>query len=181
MSASNRTELERLDPTPTEIVLSTGHKVEVVPIRFRQFLAFLKIITTGGIHALGSIELNSDMSDEEFAAKMVALLVFSIPEADDEAVGFMRSIIRPVPTGDRGKDAELEQELDAVMYNPDLDDVVSIVEVMARNEASDIKALGKRLRSLMSLATKTGQVPTEDESSKSTKKTKTLSVASAKL
>lgn len=176
---SERSELDRLDPPSAEVTLSTGHRVEVVPLRLRQFFAFLRIITEGSSTVLSSVELSSDMSDEDFANKLLALLLFSFPSAEEPAIAFIRTMIRPVPTGDRNKDAELEDELNAVMYNPELDDVVSIVEVMARNEASDIKALGKRLRGLMSLAEKTGQVPTEDAKKK--QKTKTLSVASAKL
>lgn len=146
-------EIDRIDPVPEEITLSSGAVVRVERLRARQFFKMLRIITHGGANVIGQMRLSSDMGEEEFAAQMTGLLLFALPEAGEEAIEFLREMVVPA-----GKGAAAEKARAEAMENPELDDVVSIIEVIVRREAPDLKALGKRLKAMMDLARKTGQL-----------------------
>lgn len=156
-------DVERLLPGPGEpLVFSTGTVVEVKPLKLRGFLSMLKIITRGAAVALGGLRL--DTNDDDFIQNMLSLFIFAIPEADEEVVDFVRTMVAPWPKDADGdplnggllQDAtnELWQELD----DPELEDMFSVIEVIIHREGSDLRRLGKRMASALAFAQKTGQV-----------------------
>lgn len=147
------TSLDRLDPLPNVITLEGGIRVNVLPLRTRQFFKLLRIVTRGGSNVLHTINLSSDQTDEAFASQLIGLTVFAIPEAEEEAVTFIKAMTEAV---DPAEAERLEAELD----NPELEDTVAILEAVLRRESSDLKALGKRLTAMFRTAEKVGAVKT---------------------
>lgn len=169
-------EIDRIDPPPEELKLRSGSIVYVERLRTRQMFALLRIISRGGAAILPQLELSTDMDEQEFMAKLLGVVMFSVPEAENEAVEFIRTMVRPrdessivIPEGSFKLDGsgnpttepilDAQQRLSVELSNPELDDTVSVIEVVIQREASDLKALGKRLQQMWTLATKTGQVP----------------------
>jgi len=159
-------ELDRLDPDPVVLTLESGLQVEVVRIKTRQFFRLLKVLTHGAGQALIKSSLDFGTDGAEFAQRMMSLVLISIPDAESETIEFVQSMVRPhglapgpqsrLTKQQREANEEKWTDLSAELFNPELDDIVTIVEQVVRQEAADIQALGKRLASLLELARKTG-------------------------
>jgi hypothetical protein len=171
-------ELDALDPVPETVTLSTGTVVVLESLRTRQFFKFLRIITRGALPSLQDLsifKMDGDSDPREFAGRLVSLMLLSVPEAEQEAIDFIQSMCKPVGLVDRRsgrlnkQDLERNTELWANVLtdldNPELDDLVSIVEAIVKREAGDIQALGKRLGAMFALAEKTGQLPNRNPTS----------------
>ncbi len=170
-------EIDALDPANNVLTLSTGTRVEVKPLRTREFFKFLRIITRGARPAmvdLSLFNLGEDVDISEFTGKLLGTMLLSIPEAEDEAVDFINAMVQPVGLIERPRglklsklDNERNMELWTRVYtdldNPELDDTVSIIETVVKAEAADIQALGKRLVAMFKMAQKAGQLkPSHD-------------------
>lgn len=164
-------ELDALDPVPETVKLSTGAVVVVESLRTRQFFKFLRIITRGALPAMQDLsvfKMDNDEDSRAFAGRLVSLLLLSVPEAEDEAIEFIQSMCKPYGLIERRgvrlnkQDTERNTELWAKVItdldNPELDDLITIIETIVKREAADIQALGKRLRAMFALAEKTGQL-----------------------
>lgn len=161
-------EIERLDPEPVIIKLMTGLPVEVVRLRTRQLFRLMRILARGATPAaLATLNFGSSDSPEdnrEFASRLLGLVVQAIPEAENEAIIFLNSMCQPAgivvkPPAKLSK-AESESN-DALferfsrdMFNPELEDTLSILEVIIANEAGEIQALGKKLSRLWEVTRK---------------------------
>jgi hypothetical protein len=151
------------------VVLSSGTQVNIQPLKARQFFKLLRIITHGAGGMILNLKFSGEDTPEEFGAKLLALVGFAIPDAEDEVIDFILSMVKPVgeKTGrtlnkqDREHNKELIDNLIEELYNPELEDLVTIVEAVVTREAEDLQALGKRLMAMFDLAKKTGQVPEE--------------------
>lgn len=164
-------EIDRLDPQPLIIKLSTGLQLEIVRLKTRQFFRLLKVLTHGAGNALLQKSLDFSADPEKFLQHLVSIVLISIPDAEQETIDFVRSMARPAGLPDKHprlySKAEREAaeaawaELEAELYNPELEDLIDLVEAIIRQEASDIQALGKRIASLVELAGKTGQIQPE--------------------
>lgn len=152
-------DIERLDPNPRDVTLSTGTEVSIKPMRMREFFKLLRIITRGGAEILGNMRLSLNMPEDEFVAQFLALLFFAIPEAEDETEEFLAAMVEPKAlTGNKKADEAERTRLEAELDNPELEDAFAIIEAIVRNEAKDLQALGNRLRAAFNLAEKTGQL-----------------------
>lgn len=156
VAAPPRTEEERLDPQPTELRLESGLPFALQPLKLRQFLRLLRIVTRGASDVLDAGSLNFDDPDS-FAQTFGGMVIFSIPEAEDEAVDFVKSICQPVGlTFNVDKDGPKWDALYMELDNPELDDFITIVEALIHREAEDLRALGKRLMRMFQTAQKAG-------------------------
>lgn len=167
-----RSETERLDPNPepVETTLLNGMTIEVEPMRLRQFLRLLRIVTRGGASMMNMI--NPDPDRDDFAQQLGALLLFAIPEAEDETVQFVQTIVRPANMAQGSSVTKAQQvengqrisELVDYLENPELEDLVTIIQKLIEQEADDLRALGKRLAAMFKAAQKMGvvtpQIPT---------------------
>lgn len=164
---AEESEVDRLDPVPVVIKLTSGFPVEVVRLRTRQLFRLMRIITRGATPQALS-QLNFDMDDDEgrkkFAAQLLGIVIQAIPEAEQETIFFLQAMTRPQGIIDKPGVAltkhETEQN-DALydrfsrdMFNPDLEDFISLLEVIITAEAPDIQALGKKLTHLLQVARK---------------------------
>lgn len=164
------TEIDVLDPIHEPVKLESGKMVIIEDLRSRQFFRLLRIVTRGALPLLADtndFRLSTDMPKEEFGAKLLSIVAMAIPEAEDETIDFLRSMVSPhglIKKRDRNKQEEehnrkLWADLDAEMINPSLEDLITLVEVIIKRESEDIQALGKRLMGMFKVAQKTGQVP----------------------
>ncbi len=179
-------ELDALDPVPETVTLSTGAVVVIESLRTRQFFKFLRIITRGALPSLQDLsifKMDGEEDSRAFAGRLISLMLLSVPEAEDEAIEFIQSMCKPYGLIERRgvrlnkQDTERNTELWAKVItdldNPELDDLITIIEAIVKREAADIQALGKRLRAMFALAEKTGQLkqqpgsPTPDSSADS--------------
>lgn len=169
------TEMDQLDAIPESVTLRSGMVVMLESLRARQFFKLLRIITHGalpGMREAGLFEMDG-LSSDEFMGRLLSVTLLSIPDAEDETIAFVRSLCYPYGLIERRglnkQDVERNQllwdALDEEMENPDLDDLVTVLEAVVKREAEDIQALGKRLASLFKLAEKTGQIPSSGEKS----------------
>jgi len=149
------------------VTLSTGTQVVLQPLKARQFFKLLRIITHGAGGMLLNVKFSPEDTPEEFGGKLIALVGFAIPDAEEEVIDFLLSMARPVgeKAGRRlskdeiAENKRLNDELFDELYNPELEDLVTLVEAIVKREAEDLQALGKRLMAMFDLAKKTGQVP----------------------
>ncbi len=163
-------ELDALDPVPDQVKLQSGTIVVFEDLRSRQFFRLLRIVTHGALPLIQDtslLRLDPNGETGEFVERMLTLLLLSIPDAEEETILFVQSMVKPygliegrrLNKADKERNDYLLESLDEELNNPDLDDLVTIVEGIVRREAKDIQALGKRLMAMFKLAEKTGQVP----------------------
>src|SRR6188768_723103 len=115
---------EPLLPTENVITLVSGHEVRVLRIKLRQLLRLLKILAGGAGSAMQLF--NQDDSDEETATSIMLALALAIPEAEDETVDFIQSVVLPadyiegrrLTKADQAENEKLMEELYEVLYNP---------------------------------------------------------------
>lgn len=178
-------EIDRLDPLGSELALRSGIHVKVVRLRMRQLFRLLRIITRGGAGYLPVLRdaMNSaeeGQAAEVFGTQLLAVAMMALPEAEDEAVEFLISVTEPAGLLTReDKQAnehneQLRSKLTKELFNPEIEDVVSIIERVVLTEREDLVALGKRLAAAWGMAAKTGQVPPpETSTSESSDQTQT--------
>jgi hypothetical protein len=159
-------ELERLDPTLQVVKLSTGFSLEVQRLKTRQLFRLLKVLTHGAGPNLMQANLDFSGDDAQFGQKLMGLVVMSIPDAENEFIEFLASMVQPdgLVIRTKGKLTKQENEDNAALWlryneelhNPDPMDLLDVVEVIIKQEAPDIQALGKRLAALFQAFSKTG-------------------------
>lgn len=148
-------DVEAISPDPEFLTLESGFEVKVDRLRTRGMFKLLKIVTRGAGPILMQADL--DFSDTEaFVGQLLAVTVMSIPEAEDEAIDFIRSMVTPAEfnenattKAEKEKNNELFVRLAEELDDPDPGDTISIIEAIIENEAHDIQALGKRLAAVL--------------------------------
>jgi hypothetical protein len=158
-----------LDPEAEPITLTSGSVVLIEPLRARQFFKLLRILTHAALPAMHDAGMFSsdNVDSSEFTSRLLSIVLLAIPDAEDETLDFVRSMCRPdgfvtgrrISREDRDLNDKLSAALDEELNNPELDDLVSIIEAIVRREAADIQALGKRVMGMFNTALKTGQIP----------------------
>lgn len=177
-------EIDSLDPESDIIQLESGDRVVIQRLRTRQMFRLLKILTHGAGPALNTLTLGGETA--EFITNLIAVTVMAIPNAEDETIDFVLSMVDSADTidpprtkADRARNDELRDNLATNLLNPSLDDLLSIIEIVIRKEAPEIAALGKRLGAL--LQTTLGNAPTaEPESLPESEKPKRSSRSTSK-
>jgi hypothetical protein len=166
-------ELDTLDAVPETITLSTGTVVQFEALKARQFFKLLRIVTHSATGMLGQIDNLFSGSGQDAAGRFAAMLLMSIPDAIDETVEFLFSMVKPAGLIDRPKLDKVQQQHNQALWdnlvkdlsNPELEDLVDLVEAIFKREADDLAALGKKLQKLLGLAQKTGQLKPQDNTS----------------
>jgi ubiquinone biosynthesis protein UbiJ len=160
-------ELDRLDPSLQIIKLSTGFSLEIQRLKTRQLFRLLKVLTHGAGPALMQSNLDFGGDPSEFGQKLMALVVMSVPDAENEFIQFLASMCQPdglaaVRRGSKLNKQETEDnaalwlQFDEELHNPDPMDLLDVVEAIVKQEAPDIQALGKRLAALFQTFSKAG-------------------------
>ena len=192
MSSPANSETDRLDPPTEYLTLENGLRVRLLPLRMRQLFRLLRIVTRGGAQYLPMLReaMAGATSGEDgarvFGTQLLAVTLLALPEAEDEAVDFISSVVEPAELSlgsDKAAIARnegLRVELGTELFNPDPQDVVTILEAVVGAEKDDLVALGKRLAATWGVATKTGQIQPDQSPppSQSTEPTRPSSAAS---
>lgn len=145
-----------LDEPAGPLTLSTGLEVEIRPLKLREFLKLLKIMTRGGASVMSGITFDFD-NPQNFTQDLLALILFAVPEAEDEVAEFLEAICKPTGlTGDPKKDQEKFTLLVETFDNPELEDALDVLTLLVRTEGRDLASLGKRLRAMLNVAQKMG-------------------------
>jgi len=164
---AEESELDRLDPEPAIVTLTSGFVLEIVRLRTRQFFRLLRVLTHGAGPAMMRAGLDFKDNPGEFASKLVVLVVMSIPDAESEAVAFLQSMCKPAGLVDKpesqlskpqaAENKALWDKFNEALFNPPLEDTIDLIEAVVRQEAPELQALGKRLEGMLKLFQKTGQ------------------------
>lgn len=155
LTVQSHDEIDRLDPLPEKLRLKNDIEFTVNPLRLRQFLALIRILTRGASPFLAGGGLTA-RDPEEFARQLLMLLLLAIPESEEETIEFVKTIAAPVLTSNPEIDAKIQDEFDASLNDPELEDIVLIFQALVQNEAEDLRSLGNRLRSMMSTVSRMG-------------------------
>lgn len=162
-------DVDVIQPVPEDsrqITLSSGTVLLLQDLKARQFFKLLRIITHGAAPILPSLKLSADTAVEEWSQQFLAVIMMAIPESEQETIEFIASMIKPagliegraLTRADKERNDELWEAVERDLGNPELDDLVTIIEAIVKNEGEDLKALGKRLMGMFQLASKTGQL-----------------------
>lgn len=148
-------DVDALSPSPEFLTLESGLGVRVERLRTRGMFKLLKIVTRGGGPILMQMPLNFEDS-EAFMGQLLAVVVMAIPEAEDEAIDFIRSMVTPADFDANAKSkADIQKNKDAFealmreLDDPAPSDTISIISKIIENEANDIQALGKQLAAVL--------------------------------
>lgn len=106
--------------------------VRVVRLRTRQWFALARVIGTG--LGAGVLDLEIDWTDPELKEQLLAILVLALPGAEDEMIGFLRTLVVPVDAGDQDRLVE-------AMRNPSVSDVLDLVGVILDQEGDDLRGI----------------------------------------
>lgn len=173
---TKNTDIDNIDAAPEPLVLTTGLPVLVERLKTRQTMRLLKILTAGAGPALADLRFDGD-DTEGMTAQILGTILFAIPDAEEETIDFVQSMVIPAGLIDsphskpeKEVNAELFERLARDLENPELDDLVSIIEVVVRNEAPHLAALGKRLGLLLNVARPTTAQKKPSRSSSATSK-----------
>lgn len=152
-------DVETLSPSPDTITLESGLVVRVEHLKTRGMFKLLKIITRGGGPILMQMPL--DFSDTEaFVQQFLAVTLMAVPEAEQEAVEFIRAMITPAELvenpktkAEKQKNEDLIERLVSETDDPEIGDTFEIITKIVQNEAPNIAALGKRLAATLKVQT----------------------------
>lgn len=176
---TSTTDADLIAAEPSPLVLASGLPVQVERLKTRQTMRLLKILTRGAGFALSDLS-KGNPEEDGFLEAFLLTVVLAIPEAEDETVAFVRSMVSPVGLIDdpRSKpefevNAELIARIDAEFENPELEDLVAVLERVVRVEGPHLQALGKRLAVLLkaqqqSQTAKQASAPSSKKSQRST-------------
>lgn len=139
--AAEPEDLEVILPDLSEPVTLGGIQARVRRLKTREFAALLKIITTGLGGALSTIRV--DLASPATAARdFGALLMLAVPNAIEEMINFLAVVCEPVDENDRPALAKYLRD------NPDIEDLMVVVERVAEQERDEIRMLGGKAQSM---------------------------------
>lgn len=152
------TDIDTLASEPVPITLESGTEILIERLKTRQLMRLLKIVTTGAGEVLSELRFSSDMDTSEFTGQLLGAVILSIPEAEDETIDFIKTMVLPAnliadakSKPEREINAERIFELSKELDNPPLEDLFTIMEQVITIEAPHMLALGKRLAVLLKL------------------------------
>lgn len=162
-------DIDVIEPVPADdgfVTLTTGTVLVLQPLKARQFFKLLKIVTRGAGPILPSLQFSSDDTTEQWVQKFLAVIMMAIPESEQETLEFIASMVKPagliegraLNKQDKERNDELWDAVERDLGNPELEDLLTVIEAIVNAEGEDLKALGKRLMSMFELAKKTGQL-----------------------
>jgi hypothetical protein len=142
-------DLGEIAPEPGGVVTIGGHSpegpidVRVNRLRTIEFLALMRALVAGAGPAVAEMDFSSDR--EEAVGEIVALCLMAIPEAGVLFVDFIDKVTVPaVPT----TDGKARERVHRETRNPELEDTLAILEMVAIQEVDDIQGLVGKAQSM---------------------------------
>jgi hypothetical protein len=135
--------------------------IYVEKLKTRQLFKFLKILTKGAGPLLGDLSLGQDTNAEELGQDILALLLVSLGNADNEIIEFLQSMVRPTGLIDPER-TKLDREENVAKYtalytlldNPEIADLVALLTFIVKAEAPNLVSLGKQVAAMLPTAAK---------------------------
>lgn len=154
--ASVSKDVDALTSEPRELTLANGLEVKVERVRVRQLLKLLNIFANGASAFVIESMNEYGVESEEFKTSLLAALASAVPEAEDQTIAFISSLVVPKEYTHRPKSAAAKkvnaramEELDAYMDNPEIEDLIEIFTVVIEVETPHIAQLVKNLSALV--------------------------------
>lgn len=153
-------EIERLIPGPGEpLELHDGTLVAIRPLKLKELLAAMKVVTRGATMSMGALSFNIFQENtDRMVETLVALLINAFPEADVEFCEFLRVVVEPFfPDNDATREemTAAHIHLDEILVeDPDIGDALDILTVLFSREAKDMQRLGKKVSNAVQVFTK---------------------------
>jgi hypothetical protein len=142
MSANDLPDVDVIMPQTGATVTIDGIECTVNRLKSREFLALLRVVTTGLGESIAEASRELDLDDEQkLGQQLMGLLVVSIPEAVDEFLTFVRVVVTPTKPG-----ATTVADLAAALDNPDLEVLLDVAEKVVEQEKDDLSALAGKAR-----------------------------------
>jgi hypothetical protein len=159
-----------LDPAD-KVTLKSGQVILLNRIKSRELFKLMRVVTHGAGDRLMDLRIDPDEDQGVFAMKLMAMLIMAIPDAESETVEFIFSLAKPVGLIERpgtlnkqDKEHNLArwEKLVTDLENPELEDLITIIEAVIVREAPDLMSLGKRLTAMWETVQRVGKgkVPT---------------------
>ncbi len=165
-------ELDALAPDLETATLSDGTVVQFHELKARQFFKLLKILTHGPAMQLMAAQGQGSIfqgTGEEILGRLVGFVAISIPDSFDETIQFLYDMVEPASLGhtkqSRVEDNAKLDHLAELLSNPEIDDLIDLIEIIVKRESSDLVALGKKVGKMLQVAEKTGQLPDSSQTS----------------
>lgn len=147
---ARKPDAEIIVPTPGVVTIGDV-PCHIKPMKTREFLAFLKIITSGAGSIIANLKWSG--SPEEVTSTLLAVVVIAIPNAVDEFIDFLAAALDPQVDGVTPRSV--------LGTNPDLDVLLDVFESVALQEKDNLSTLlGKAQAMLSRLATAYSAAPT---------------------
>ena len=137
-------DVDTMAAEPLPLTLASGLEIKVERLRLRAMLSLLKILTRGASSAMESIVVTADTAPEQFGGAFLAAVILAIPEAEEETIEFLNRMVTTA-----SGTPEDEDRLRAEMGDPELSDMVTILEQVITVETPHVMALGKQLAVLI--------------------------------
>ena len=161
------TETDILISDPTELTLASGLVVKVERLKTRGTLALLRILTKGAEDIFRS---GLNVSDDDFQQQLILHVLFAIPAAPEETIGFIRTMVYPaqlrtegrITKGDEAWNEEQWLLLDKELLDPEVEDLIDITARIVTQEAPHLQALGKKIAALLPTITRSLQKTSSD-------------------
>lgn len=129
-------------PDSVEITVA-GVKCNVRRLKTLEFLALLRVLTSGLGGALSDVKL--DFSDPDTVAQdLSALMMLAIPNATEEFTLFLRAVVE----AKNGKEQAAVSGY--LLDNPDIDVLLDVFEAVATQEKDDLAVLAKKAQAMWS-------------------------------
>jgi hypothetical protein len=169
-------EIDRIDPDPgAPFEIQNGNKYRLQRLKTRQFMRLLRVLTVGAGPMLvqeafrfagtASTDEEREKESREFAQRFLTLVMLSIPDAEQQTLDFIKSMVLPAEFLDQAGLTEQQMQRNGTLlgeqekdwHNPEIEDTIAVCERIVRQEARDLYELGNRLARMWQFARKTGQ------------------------
>lgn len=154
-TAEPEDDLEVILPSPTDLRVA-GIECQLRRLKAREFFQLMAVLTNGMGPALSQMKLSTD-DQEEFAGAMIGAFMVALPNAVDDFILLCDMIVIPKYDEDQGK-------LKEAMRNPELDDLMHIVDCVIYNEQDDLYQLLGKARAYLGRWKNTVQNGSQDRS-----------------
>lgn len=136
------------DSTPEfdgTVTLTTGHVVNIRPIKTQQFLKMVKIFMQGAPEALPLLVPDQD----DFKGMLQAVLINAAGNAPDAAISFIQGAVQIPPAAFEGKSQKEKEtmvnEIYGALQDPEIEDTLEIIGGIIQLDGDHLEALGKRV------------------------------------
>ena len=125
-------DLETILPPPGEVEID-GVKCTVRRLKAREFFMVMGVLTNGLGPNLAEVRWEGD--SEEIQGMLMGAFLLAIPNAADDVIRLCQHLVEP--QGDKKEN----QRIRLYMENPEVEDLLPVIDALIENEADSIRSL----------------------------------------